>query len=155
MSRRYTDEEKAEALEKLDANVGNITLTAIQTGIPVRTLHHWKRQQRIQLLMHPSSENEDVELEVDSDLEALLQQKFVAQQQQESPYSHIRQRLLEHIFDLTETLMDDPDTAHLRVSALSRLLDRALKLERIAGLEQDKLRTKRYHELVYGSKSEE
>ncbi len=43
MARRYSDEEKAQALAALDANGGNVKRTAGQLGIPVSTLREWAR----------------------------------------------------------------------------------------------------------------
>src|SRR5689334_567049 len=45
MSRRvYSREEKVNVLARLQANGGNIILTATQEGIPERTLYTWRRQ---------------------------------------------------------------------------------------------------------------
>ncbi len=133
MSRRYTPQEKADILERLDDNFGNVTLTALQTGVPARTLYEWKRQRKLRRLQRG---------------EPLLHKKNVPPQQQTAAdpdpsgddppddppneYARIRQRLMEHVDTLIETLTDDPDTAHLRIVALSRLLDRVIKLEALA-----------------------
>ena len=39
--RRYSDQERAEAMLVLAANGGNLSATAIDTGIPYHTLRHW------------------------------------------------------------------------------------------------------------------
>jgi transposase-like protein len=39
--RRYSDQERAEAMLILAANGGNLSATAIDTGIPYHTLRHW------------------------------------------------------------------------------------------------------------------
>lgn len=44
--RRYTDEERANALAALAANGGNVQRTAEQLGIPQITLHNWARGKR-------------------------------------------------------------------------------------------------------------
>ena len=44
MSRRYTLQQKADALDHLQASGGNIALTHLQTGVPERTLRFWRRQ---------------------------------------------------------------------------------------------------------------
>ena len=41
--RRYTDDDKAEALAQLDANGGRIAYTARQLGIPLTTLYWWEQ----------------------------------------------------------------------------------------------------------------
>ena len=173
MSRRYTDEEKAHAIQRLTENFYNISVTSLQIGIPIRTLHAWRREHLLQqnaaarmgfaaAHQHFSGEN------------PLLPHKiFVRQQQQqqqaapqpaptngihkvpiwqqifEQPdfpaerdpaavddldpigkeYTHIRQRLMSHVEHLIDTLNDDPHTSHLRIIALTRLLDRVIRLE--------------------------
>ncbi len=39
--RRYSDQEKAEALAALDANGGNLLKTSEQIGIPRQTIQEW------------------------------------------------------------------------------------------------------------------
>ncbi len=48
--RSYSDNEKAEALAALDANGGNVTLTARQLTIPKQTLENWSNERGI----HPA-----------------------------------------------------------------------------------------------------
>jgi transposase-like protein len=48
--RRYSDEERAQALAALAANGGNISLTAKQLDIPIKTLSNWANGIR-----HPES----------------------------------------------------------------------------------------------------
>lgn len=43
IKKRYSDEEKANALTHLDANNGNVELTAHEMGIPRGTLQYWER----------------------------------------------------------------------------------------------------------------
>lgn len=43
MSRKYSPEQKAEALTRLFQNSGNSVLTAVETGIPERTLRAWRQ----------------------------------------------------------------------------------------------------------------
>ena len=126
MSKRYTQEQRADALQHLDDNYGNVTLTALQTGIPTRTLYQSKRERKLRRqqaeppLLHKKS--------------AVPPQQTAAKTAPESAgqqgdYTRIRTRLMEHIDTLIETLTDDPDTAHVRAMALTRLLDRVIKLE--------------------------
>lgn len=44
--RRYSDDDRANALAALAANGGNVSRTARQLGIPVRTLAAWARGER-------------------------------------------------------------------------------------------------------------
>lgn len=48
--RRYTDQEKSDALAALAANGGNVQQTANQLNIPYSTLEHWANGERI----HPA-----------------------------------------------------------------------------------------------------
>jgi hypothetical protein len=48
--RRYSDEERANALAALAANGGNVDRTARQLGIPAKTLENWAKGDR-----HPES----------------------------------------------------------------------------------------------------
>ncbi len=128
MSRRYTHQEKTLALQRLDDNFGNVSLTAIQTNISKRTLQEWRNERRVMAFQSGQP-----------DPETLLREKNIAQQQQQNPdplsykeeneYAFIRNRLLQHIHAMLENLVDEPDSAHLRVMALTRLLDRVIKLE--------------------------
>lgn len=43
MKRTYSDSDKATYLAALDANGGNISLTAKQTGVPRNTLSDWAK----------------------------------------------------------------------------------------------------------------
>lgn len=122
MSRRYTQDEKAAYLAHLDDNYGNVTLTAIQTGIPSRTLYNWKRERKLRRLQSEPP---------------LLHKKSAVPPPQtatnpddtEAEYTRIRAEMMTHIDNLMSSLTDDPDTAHLRIIALTRLLDRVIKLE--------------------------
>ena len=158
MARRYTDEEKEEILARLDDNFGNVTLTALQMNIPTRTLQHWKRMRKLEAFKRgePAPGN-SLLLRKKSDAPQQKQQQVGAQRavsdteqtpskgeedyktQVTKEYTHIRERLMEHINNLIETLTDDPDTAHLRITALSRLLDRVIKLEALVGKETDQV----------------
>jgi len=45
--RRYSDADKATALELLRANGGNLSRTSRETGVPVSTLHEWKKGEHL------------------------------------------------------------------------------------------------------------
>lgn len=122
MSQRYSEQEKNAALNRLDENFGNVPITAQQTGIPTRTLYHWKRQ-------HYRSDFKNT----DDPPANLLHKKNPVPPPQTATnlpfnqYAYIYERLINHANHLIDTLMDDPATTHLRISALSRLLDRIIK----------------------------
>jgi transposase-like protein len=46
MARRYSDEQRLNALAALAGNEGNVSRTAKQLGIPMKTLHCWARGER-------------------------------------------------------------------------------------------------------------
>jgi transposase-like protein len=137
MTRRYTQQQKEEILQQLDDNFGNVTLTAIQTGIPKRTIYDWKQQRKLLALKN----GEPVPGQLPPKKNSVWRRQSAANPEQAethddgnppNEYARIRERLMEHLDTLIETLTDDPDTAHLRISALSRLLDRVIKLEDLA-----------------------
>ena len=136
MSRRYTDEQKAEALQHLDDNYGNVTLTALQTGIPIRTLRDWKRYRKLEILkdLPPEKVARRRQQEIEPEEQADIEEEDSA-----AAYSRIRAHLMQHINTLLETLTDDPDTANLRVIALTRLLDRVIKLEALVQSTSDQV----------------
>lgn len=103
MPRRYSDDEKERILYQLVINDGNVSLTARETGVPERTLYLWKRQ------LHAKSSS-------------LLQNAEVH-------FAHIYEHLMQHALTLAETL--DPESPLLlqRVTALSRLIDRVIKIQ--------------------------
>ena len=45
--RQYSDADKATALAALDANGGNVSLTAKQTGVPRKTLEDWSKGRKV------------------------------------------------------------------------------------------------------------
>lgn len=134
MPRKYTDQQKIDALQHLADNYGNVTLTAIQTGIPERTLRDWKRRRKFETLkdLPPIKETRRRQQTAAND-----DPDQNTENESEGEYTRIRQRLMQHIDTLLETLTDDPDTAHLRIIALTRLLDRVIKLESLTRTESN------------------
>lgn len=129
---RYTQDEKNEVLACLDFNQGDVQLASQLMGVPERTIYAWKRERKLQ--------RQAVSAAVQQEKKASPQQYTAANPQldlntPEAMYTHIRNRLVSHINTLLDHLMDDPDTAHLRIMALSRLLDRVIKLEAYAASE--------------------
>jgi transposase-like protein len=115
MSRRYTPQQKETALQRLAANFGNIAITSLQTGIPERTLRDWQQKRQLEQVQNPP-----------------LPPKISRRQQQPdtNEYQLLRDIIMEHLFQLVENLSLDPATAYLRAAALSRLIDRVIKLEK-------------------------
>ena len=113
MSKRYSQEEKDQALARLVANTNDVPLTSAQTGIPVRTLHAWRRA-HLASEQYAAQQQQQVKL-ASSDDEALrlLRQQLVSE-------------ALSFIASLEEVI--DDATLNQRVSALGQLIDRIVKL---------------------------
>jgi hypothetical protein len=112
MSRRYTQEEKDQVLNRLAANTGDVPLTSAQTGIPVRTLHAWRRASP---QLHAVQQQQQPVQLAPSDDEALRQ---------------LRQQLVGEASNLIASLEEvlDESSLNQRVSALGQLIDRIVKL---------------------------
>ena len=150
MARKYTDQEKANILQHLDDNYGNVTITSIQTGVPIRTIHRWKRLRKLMAIKNgdpiPGTLRHKKNLMPPPQNAATSKSSLRSGEdlggdndKPNNVYAQIREQMMEHLFTLMETLTDDPDTAHLRISALSRLLDRVIKLETLAGAQQEQV----------------
>ena len=113
MSKRYSQEEKDQALQRLVANAGDVPLTSAQTGIPLRTLHAWRRA-HLSSEQHVAPQQQQVNL-APSDDEALRL---------------LRQQLVNEALTFITSLEEVMDEASLnqRVSALGQLIDRIVKL---------------------------
>lgn len=136
MSRRYTPEEKATILEKLAENGGKVARTSQQTGVPARTLHAWRAQEQGKLPQHL--------LMNDPEFEAILRRDA---QRADTILDDVLKQLLESVRVLagrvTTTFDHVPPTTQMM--ALSRLIDRILKLEaRQPRIEQPKAYIMRY-----------
>ena len=105
MAKRYTDDERAQALERLEANRGDFHLTSAELGISVRALRQWKR----------------------------LYQKTTEQVVEDS-LKYLQEQLIDNAVKLAESLEAATVDAPLnhRAAALGQLIDRIIKLaERI------------------------
>lgn len=102
MPRRYTDDDKRQALDCLRANGGDCRRTSQETGIPARTLRGWARQAR--------------QAEEEADMERAMAQ--------------MRHRLIDNVLRLANSLEAKIDDAPLNqhASALAQLVDRLIKL---------------------------
>ncbi len=113
MSHRFTPDHKTTILALLQANRGNITLTAEQAGITERTLYRWKRQQ--ELTQPPQSERQTFPLTLDA-----------SESQEEAENELLRRLLRQAALQLASELTDNVHAPDLlrRVNALNGLLDR-------------------------------
>ena len=116
MSRRYTQEEREQVIQLLIANDGDVALTALQSGIPERTLTRWKRS-----LVWPSNLAQpqpppQPQMTIASDdIEALR---------------NLQQEMLHEAYNLVHSIEEAIEDAPLnqRVAALAQLIDRIIKL---------------------------
>lgn len=119
MSKRYTPAEKAEALDQLRINGGNIAYTSTQTGIPERTLRHWRQeewrknaQESLPLPPHPPRRRQQLPY---IDVETGSTEVLLA----------LRQQIINHIIQAAPTLIDGLNTTspYHRVLAVSQLIE--------------------------------
>jgi hypothetical protein len=118
MTRRYTNQEKVNALVQLHVNGDDVSLTADQLGIPERTLYHWfrqwqgeNRQQNFSLQLPPIRRPDFA-----GDLDAL---------------AYIRKQIMDELLNMAESFRNDATfaTPAQRMKLLSQLLDRMMKLD--------------------------
>jgi hypothetical protein len=118
MPSRYHPDHKAAVLVVLERNGGNMKATSRQTGIPVRTLRHWRGDILPYLPPPPTPRRQQI-AEVPAfqdDIEAL---------------SFIRQNIIAELSRLSASLQYDSgfSTPYQRALVLSQLMDKLLKLD--------------------------
>jgi hypothetical protein len=134
--KRYTENEKQHALLRLKQNYGDVPLTSLQTRFPERTLYDWKRKLRLQTNLDRNLQQKKITAAAataanpDNQLPA-QPDTAPPPDSPEPPHEYLRFRanLVQHIDTLLQTLSDDPDLAHRRAIALTRLLDKVITLE--------------------------
>jgi hypothetical protein len=75
MPRHHSPDQKAAALQCLDSNGGDIVTTAVQTGIPERTLYTWRKELWIQRVKRQQSLPPPPPIEIphfDNDIDSLI-----------------------------------------------------------------------------------
>ncbi len=125
MPKRYSDEEKAEALRLLSANRYDVARTSLEIGIPERTLHRWRRNEQLDkrfMAADPppmAAAIKDDDNDSDEDPGVIL--------------SQIHRRMLDDIVKLSGTIERDLETAspYQRLQALVMLIDRLDKIDRL------------------------
>lgn len=126
---RYSQTEKEQILTRLSELNWDVPLASLELKVPERTLYRWKRQWQekyLSLPQLPSSFGKSYK-----QIEKELNDNFVV-----GEYTDLRHQLMSHINTLVPTLSQDPDLAHRRVLALTRLLDRVLQLEELVRAEK-------------------
>lgn len=135
--KRYTQQEKEQAAKRLAETNWDVPLVALELNIPERTLFRWKRKwqdKTLPLPQFPLSFGKTYE-----DIEEQLTATY-----NPGEYTDLRNSLMKHIHALTPTLSQDPDLAHRRVLALTRMLDRVLKLEELTRIEKPQISIIKY-----------
>lgn len=127
--KRYTHKEKQQAQERLAFRNGDVPFVSLELNIPERTLYRWKREwqeKESTLPQFPLAFGINP-----AEFEEMLKTTY-----QPGEYTDLREKLMKHIDALTPTLSEDPDLAHRRALALTRLLDRVFKLEQVTRVEK-------------------
>jgi transposase-like protein len=109
MSKSYSPEYKQMACQLLQTNGGNVDLTSRQTGIPPRTLREWRQRHAHQPPQQDTRRRQNVEEQL----------------------HFLRERMMEQAIALAMTLSSETDPSLLsqRIIALTRLVDRLMKLD--------------------------
>jgi hypothetical protein len=153
MARQYTSEEIAVATKALEENGGDISLISTLLGIPERTLYTWrkkylktsKKSYSPPPLLPPAPETPQQPLHPNpfgmthEDLQKALETEYVPH-----PYNDLRQALMADIVKLQPTIAEDPNLAHVRALAVSRMIDDVLRLEAICRVEKPQLTIFKY-----------
>lgn len=135
--KRYTQQEKEQVAKRLTETNWDVPLISLEFNIPERTLFRWKRkwqEKDLSLPQFPLAFGMSQE-----ELEEQLSAAYVP-----GEYTELRDALMKHIHALTPTLSQDPDLAHRRVLALTRMLDRVLKLEELVRVEKPQINIIKY-----------
>jgi transposase-like protein len=121
MSKRYSADTKKITRHLLETNGGNVELTSHQTGVPPRTLRDWRREYAIQSPQQKEMRRrrQEAVFSKDADSDDLSAQ-----------FKILRTRMMDEALNIANSLSEDSNGLSLnqRVIALSRLLDRLLKL---------------------------
>jgi transposase-like protein len=181
MPRPYTPEEKAEALSLLREKNGNVPYVSYLLGISERTLYSWRkfagyeargeqprhwvkeqpeRQERLQQQREAFQQHQQQRHQVNNafgmtyaELEEALKVDYI-----QSPYANLHADMMLHLQHLNYSLTDEPETAHTKALAYTRMLDIAMNLESMVRVEKPQLSIikyaypdETYHDVPYWS----
>jgi transposase-like protein len=167
MPRTYTPEEKEEALSLLREKNGNVPYVSYLLGISERTLYSWRkyaayeargeqplhwvkqqpeRQERLQQQHTSMQQHQQQRHQVNNafgmtyaELEDALKVDYI-----QSPYANLHAAMLLHLQHLNYSLTDEPENAHRKALAYSRMLDIAVTLENMVRIEKPQLSIIKY-----------
>jgi transposase-like protein len=161
MSQRYSPSQKMEALTLLEEAGANIENLSRKLKIPVRTLYAWRKESRLQDQLQQIStkntlaaEEKLQQLQQNPQLPPLENSAFGMTREQLAQaleveyipghFNTIRQDLWTHIRLVQASISEDPDSAHVRALAVSRMLDDVLRLDEICRIEKPNLNVIKY-----------
>lgn len=122
MSQPYTSEEKERAMELYELS-GSVGYASRQTGIPERTIRHWRQQRERDIPLMRDPERNPV---------ATLPEKNVEPLPANSPREELqtlRDQIMFHVQRIVASLSDDDVQINERAIAVTRLLDRVMRLD--------------------------
>jgi hypothetical protein len=118
MPYKYSPEQKAAAMVRLERNHGDLHRTAAQTGISIRSLYEWSCSIQAWLLQHTPLDVQDTAVfpAFENDMETL---------------AYVRQQIMDEMVRLSSALKSDTgiSTPYQRVLVLSQLVDKLMKLD--------------------------
>jgi transposase-like protein len=125
----YTPEQKAAALARLRANMGDLTLTSQQLSIPPRTLRDWRQHYHaFKSLVNTSPAASEP---VDPPPPSTINPPPLSAEVAANEFEQLRTQLMTQIMELTADFPDSMESATMRASAISRLLTWVFKLDEI------------------------
>jgi hypothetical protein len=184
MASSYSLADKAHALDLLHEH-NDVPYVSYLTGISERTLYTWRKHLKYAMAaQEETSQPKHWVRNHPEHQERLQQQREKALQQQQrqpnqmtafgmtqeeleealtpeyipSPYTNLHADMLLHLQHLNFSLTDDPENAHRKALAFSRILSDTLKLESLVRIEKPQLSLikyeypdKTYHDIPYWS----
>jgi transposase-like protein len=160
MANTYTPSQKNEAFAFMVAGA-NMKLISKHLKIPVRTLYAWRRESRIQEELQQiitkntlAAEQQLQQLQQKAELPPIEQSAFGMTREElvkaleveyiPSPYEDLRQALMKDINQVQPSISEDPDSAHVRALAVSRMIDDVIRLEPFTRREKPDLNIIKY-----------
>src|SRR5690606_3593455 len=111
-----------------ERNNGDILLASLPTGVPERTLQHWRIRQKWQKanVAMPQISRQKKELP------SLLPPEIadIESAKEDDVFKYLREQLMRELLQMVANLADEMDEAtfHQRVTALAKLIDRYPKV---------------------------
>lgn len=125
MPKRYSEEQKQQAIQRLIANGGDVARTALETGLAESTLRLWRREYNVPLPLLMLRRQQQQQQNASSNDSMLSSVSALVPE-----LADLQQRMLQEAYHLVESIEEAIDDAPLaqRVAALAQLIDRIIKL---------------------------